>query len=87
MTPASPRPVAAPLALATALALAACGAGEETRAPLQEEPEEEIIGSEPVPDHEPGQSPPAINDPTSEGPPLINRTGPDTEAEIDIGAD
>ncbi|MEE4289823.1 MAG: hypothetical protein V2J14_10670 [Erythrobacter sp.] len=60
-------------------ALAACGPDREETAPLAEGAEDEIIGSEPVPDHEPGQSPPAINDPTEEGPPLINRTGPDRD--------
>lgn len=85
--PHSIRPMPVSLALAALLALAGCGAEPEDTAPLDEGAEDEIVGSEPVEDHEPGQSPEAINDPMQEGPPLINRTGPDDEADIDIGAD
>jgi len=76
-----------PLALASALALAACGAEPEDTAPLGESAEDEIIGSEPVEDHEPGQSPDAINDPADEPPQLLNKTPPDQETDIEIGAD
>ncbi|AOL24798.1 hypothetical protein Ga0102493_11668 [Erythrobacter litoralis] len=73
-----------PLALASILALAACGPETEETAPLGESAEADIVGSEPVDDHEQGESPEAINDPTNEGPPLINQTGPDRDDGIDV---
>ncbi|QIQ87235.1 hypothetical protein [Erythrobacter sp.] len=81
------RPQTVSLALAALLALAGCGAEPADTEPLDENAEGEIVGAEPVEDHEPGQSPDAINDPVQEGPPLINRTGPDDEADIDIGSE
>lgn len=85
--PASPRLASVPLALAALLALGGCGSEPRDTDPLDENAEGEIVGADPVEDHEPGQSPDAINDPMQEGPPLINRTGPDDEADIDIGAE
>lgn len=85
--PARTRLPLAPLALACTLALAACGAEPEDTAPLSESSQDDIIGTEPVEDHEPGQSPDAINDPADEPPQLLNKTPPDQETDIEIGAD
>ena len=83
-TPVGTRLLLASLALASALSVAACGTEPEDTAPLSESAKERIIRTEPVEDHEPGQTPDAINDPTDQDPPLINRTGPDRDEAIEV---
>lgn len=73
-----------PAALGSLLALSACGGEGGDTAALDDSEAEEILGSEPVDDHEPGESPDAITDPAKEAPPLINRTGPDRDEGVEV---